>query len=495
MQGVSLHPISLVYFANNEDDGVRQNPLTQQDYRYRLAHNIRPIRLNRTQTLILLGSLALFSLVVAVLPQRAGALRSPISNSSSEVPASLPLPSSFLDEPALPFSPAPAESTVLAPDLGKVDEPQWQTLRVKPGDNLAALFSRAGVEHSELQKVLALKNPALRRIYPGESLRFQVDSTGLLQAFHYVISPEQELRVSRDNSGFNAELITLALDRKTSFAVGTIDSSLFAAAQRSGLPDRLTMELAEIFNYDIDFALDIRQGDSFGLVYEQIYKDGEKIRDGNILAAEFTNEGKTYRAIRLDQADGQAQYYTPEGYALRKAFLRTPVEFSRISSTFSSGRRHPILNRIRAHKGVDYAAPVGTPIRATGNGKVIFRGSKGGYGNTIVLQHGAQFTTLYAHMSRFAGGVRAGTKVQQGQIIGYVGQTGLASGPHLHYEFRINDVHRDPLKVKFPAAQPIAADAKEAFERMAQERIAQLLQYKQDTQYAADTRQTETAVP
>lgn len=471
---------------------MRQNPLTQQDYRYRLAHKVRPVRFNRKQTLLLLGSLGLLSLAVALLPQRAGALRSSGPSSIAETPADTYIPPSFLDDPVLPFSPAPLDPTVSA--LKIEDETRWHTFQVKSGDNLATLFSRAGVDYSDLQKVLALKNPALRRIYPGESLRFQFDPSGTFQAFHYILSPEQELRVSRNPTGFEAELIKLALDHKTSFALGTIDSSLFAAAQRAGLPDRLTMELAEIFNYDIDFALDIRQGDSFGLVYEQVYKDGEKIRDGSILAAEFTNDGRTYRAIRMEQEHGQAQYYTPEGFAMRKAFLRTPVEFSRISSTFSTGRRHPVLNRIRAHKGVDYAAPVGTPIRATGNGKIVFRGNKGGYGNTIVLQHGSQFTTLYAHLSRFAGGVRAGTKVQQGQIIGYVGQTGLATGPHLHYEFRINDVHRDPLKVKFPTAEPIAADAKSAFEALAQERLAQLLQFKQDGRYAADTSRSTTAL-
>lgn len=477
---------------------MRQNPLIQQDYRYRLAHKIRPVRLNRKQTFLLLGSLGLLSLAVALLPQRAGALRTSVPSSITEAPADINISPSFLDDPILPFSPVPPDHMVSTPNLedtlGKLNETRWRTFQVKPGDNLAALFSRAGVDYSDLQKVLELKNPALRRIYPGESLRFQFDSSGTFQAFHYILSPEQELRLSRNPSGFEAQLVNLDLDRKTSFAAGTIDSSLFAAAQRAGLPDRLTLELAEIFNYDIDFALDIRQGDSFGLVYEQVYKDGEKIRDGSILAAEFTNAGKTYRAIRLEQENGQAQYYTPEGFAMRKAFLRTPVEFSRISSTFSTGRRHPVLNRIRAHKGVDYAAPVGTPIRATGNGKIVFRGNKGGYGNTIVLQHGSQFTTLYAHLSRFAGGVRAGTKVQQGQIIGYVGQTGLATGPHLHYEFRINDVHRDPLKVKFPTAEPIAAEAKSAFETLARERLTQLSQFKQDGRYAADARHSATAL-
>jgi murein DD-endopeptidase MepM/ murein hydrolase activator NlpD len=186
-----------------------------------------------------------------------------------------------------------------------------------------------------------------------------------------------------------------------------------------------------------------------------LYLDGEKIGEGDILAATFINQGKIFRAVRYTNESGIAEYYSPDGRNMHKAFLRTPVEYTRISSGFSLGRMHPILNRIRAHKGVDYAAPIGTPVKATGNGKVIFRGKKGGYGNVIIVQHGNRYSTLYGHLSRFKDGLGIGSRVGQGQVIGYVGMTGLATGPHLHYEFRIDDVHRDPLTVKLPGAEPL----------------------------------------
>jgi murein DD-endopeptidase MepM/ murein hydrolase activator NlpD len=236
----------------------------------------------------------------------------------------------------------------------------------------------------------------------------------------------------------------------------------------------MIMELAAIFGWDIDFALDIRRGDHFTVVYQEYYLEGKKVRDGDILAAEFTNQGKSYRAIRYVDADGNAGFYTPEGLSLRKAFLRTPVKFSRISSRFTLHRKHPILNRIRAHKGVDYAAPRGTPIRATGDGKVVFRGRKGGYGRTIVIQHGSKYSTLYGHMSRYNGKVKLGRRVRQGQVIGYVGSSGLATGPHLHYEFRIDGVHRNPLTVKLPVAEPIAKRYRDDFQKLATPLIAQL---------------------
>ena len=206
------------------------------------------------------------------------------------------------------------------------------------------------------------------------------------------------------------------------------------------------MELAGIFGWDIYFALNIRRGDHFTVVYDQLYLDGKKIGNGDILAAEFVNQGQVYRAVRYEKPNGTADYYTPDGNSMRKEFLRTPVAFTRISSRFSLGRYHPILNRIRAHKGVDYAAPTGTPIKATGDGRVAFRGRKGGYGNVVILDHGRGYSTLYGHMSRFARGERVGTRVHQGQVIGYVGSTGMATGPHLHFEVRADGVTTDPVR-------------------------------------------------
>ena len=232
--------------------------------------------------------------------------------------------------------------------------------------------------------------------------------------------------------------------------------------------------MAEVFGYDIDFAQDLRRGDHFAVIYDEVYRDGERLRSGDILAATFVNGGKRYVALRHPQADGTTGYYDAEGRPLKKAFLRTPVEFSRISSRFSSARRHPILGSVRAHRGVDYAAPKGTPIRTAGNGRVIFRGWKSGYGNCVIVQHPNNVTTLYAHMSRFAAGRGVGTRVNQGEVVGYVGMTGLATAPHLHYEFRVGGVHRDPLTVPLPKAEPLGPAELLAFRRSSTPVMARL---------------------
>jgi murein DD-endopeptidase MepM/ murein hydrolase activator NlpD len=257
-------------------------------------------------------------------------------------------------------------------------------------------------------------------------------------------------------------------------AEARITSSLFVAGQEAGLSDNLIMQLAAIFGWDIDFALDIRAGDSFKLLFEQRFKDGRKVDEGPILAAEFSNRGDSLRAVRYTAPDGITGYYSETGMAMRKAFLRTPLKFTRISSNFNLRRRHPVLNRIRAHRGVDYAAPTGTPVKAAGDGVVVFAGTKGGYGKTVVLRHGGVYSTLYAHLSRYAGGLRRGQRVGQGAVIGYVGSTGLATGPHLHYEFQVNGIHRDPLNVPLPRAEGIPADQLPRFEAEAALLLAQL---------------------
>jgi murein DD-endopeptidase MepM/ murein hydrolase activator NlpD len=235
----------------------------------------------------------------------------------------------------------------------------------------------------------------------------------------------------------------------------TINDSLFLSATKAGLSERFTMELAHLFGWDIDFALDIRKGDSFSVLFNEHFLDGEKIQNGQILAAEFTNQGKLYESIYFTDQSGKGDYYSSDGYSKRKAFLRTPVAFSRISSRFSKSRKHPVLKRTRAHKGVDYAAPRGTPIKSSGDGKVSFIGRKGGYGKVIQIQHGSKYKTVYGHMSSFNKKLKRGSRVKQGQVIGYVGSTGVATGPHLHYEFRVNGVHRNPLTVSLPKANPI----------------------------------------
>jgi murein DD-endopeptidase MepM/ murein hydrolase activator NlpD len=234
------------------------------------------------------------------------------------------------------------------------------------------------------------------------------------------------------------------------------------------------MELANIFGWDVDFALEIRSGDRFSLIYEEEYLDGQKYGNGPILAAEFINQGKTFRALRYEDEQGRSSYFSPDGKSMRKAFLRAPVDFRRISSRFTRSRWHPVLGKKRPHRGVDYAAAIGTPIKAAGDGRVIFRGKKGGYGNTVIIKHGSQYTTLYGHLSKFRRKVKNGSRVRQGQTIGYVGKTGLATGPHLHYEFRVNGTHRNPLTVKLPAAAPLKAKYRADFSKKSAPLLARL---------------------
>jgi len=262
--------------------------------------------------------------------------------------------------------------------------------------------------------------------------------------------------VERTHGVLVAKTYNHQIETRETHASGVIDSSLFLAAKESGISQNIIMELANVFGWDIDFALDIRKGDSFSVLYEELYRNGEKISDGNILAADFTNNGKVYRAVRYTNPQTNvSEYYTPDGKSMRKAFLRTPVNFTRISSRFTTSRYHPVLHKFRSHKGVDYAAKRGTPIYAAGDGKVIFKGKKGGYGNVMILQHGTKYTTLYAHLKTYNRKLRNGSKVKQGQTIAYVGSSGLATGPHLHYEFRVNGVHRNPLTVKLPISNPV----------------------------------------
>jgi murein DD-endopeptidase MepM/ murein hydrolase activator NlpD len=237
-----------------------------------------------------------------------------------------------------------------------------------------------------------------------------------------------------------------------------------------------SLELAEVFRWDVDFALDLRVDDSFTLIYEQLLRDGEVVADGNILAAEFINDGRRYRAVRYVNAAGKADFYTPEGVSLRKAFLKSPVQFSRISSVFNPRRKHPVLNTIRAHRGVDYAAPTGTPVRAAGAGRLQFRGVKGGFGNVIEIAHAGKVVTRYGHLSRFAKGMSAGSKVEQGQVIGYVGSSGLATGPHLHFEYTERGVYIDPQKAmrKAEPGPPVPAAERGAFDLQTAPLLAQL---------------------
>ncbi|WP_455199109.1 peptidoglycan DD-metalloendopeptidase family protein, partial [Kaarinaea lacus] len=344
------------------------------------------------------------------------------------------------------------------------DQSNWKTTTVKSGDNLALIFNKMGLSPQELYRVTKADKKAsqLKKIMPGQELRFQIKDKKLQQLV-YKIDELNTLNIQRDaENEFIVSTDTRQMETRVNNKTAVIDSSMFIAGQEAGMSDNLIMELAGIFGWDIDFALDIRSGDRFTLVYEEQFLEGRKIRDGNIIAAEFVNRGKSYRALRYTDSSGDSDYYSPDGKSMRKAFIRTPVDFTRISSRFGK-RKHPTLNKIKNHHGVDYAAPRGTPIKAAGDGKLTFVGRKGGYGKTVIIQHGGKYSTLYAHMSRIKPGMRRGKKVRQGQVIGYVGSTGRSTGPHLHYEFRVNGVHRNPLRVRLPDAAPINAKYKADF--------------------------------
>jgi len=346
---------------------------------------------------------------------------------------------------------------------------------IRRNDTLDALFRQMELSLSDLAELRNLPDvrKSLDRLRPGDIILL-THLNGELKSLTRRLSDTATLSVTRSEEGFAADIIENPLEIQPSSMAGTIDSSLFGAVNAAGGSDALAITLADVFKYDIDFVNEVQPGDSFAVTYEQQWQDGEFVRDGEILAAEFVNKGKTFRAVRYVMPDGSAEYFTPQGDSVRKAFLRFPVAFGRVSSGFSTARRHPVLNRVRAHKGIDFAAPVGTAIKAAGNGRVIHRGVKGGYGNTVILAHAGSVTTLYGHMSRYARGLKVGDKVKQGEVIGYIGMTGLATGPHLHYEYRVGGVHRNPATIPLPKAESIPAELRADFEATTAPLLAQL---------------------
>lgn len=358
--------------------------------------------------------------------------------------------------------------------------PEYQVLEltIRRGDTLDQLFRRNDLSLGDLAAIVALDDagPHLKKLIPGDELVIEHDE-GRLMSLYRELDLTNSMMIMRQDDRFIAEMIERPLEIRRKNAYGQIERSLFESAIRAGLPDKTVMNLAGIFAWDVDFVLDIRSGDDYYVLYEQLYQDGEYLGDGEIIAAEFNNNGRTIQAIRFVDKDGRSDYFTPEGNSVRKAFLRAPVDF-RVSSSFNPSRLHPVLRTVRPHRGTDYAAPHGTPIKATGDGKVVFRGVKSGYGNVVILQHGGNITTLYAHMSKFASSVRNGTRVRQGQTIGYVGKSGLVTGVHLHYEYRLNGVHRNSRTVPLPQADPIPAEYREEFLALVEPILDELLQEK-----------------
>ncbi len=365
-------------------------------------------------------------------------------------------------------------SQIQATDSGAFDF--WREERIGRGDTLQSLLTRLGVDSEEARKVLAAahESKSLGRLTPGRSVLARVTSGGQLMLFRYLVSDDKLVTLTRNGGEFKAGELPVALEARQIMRSGEIESSLFGATDAADVPDRIASEMAEALSGDIDFHKDLRRGDHFSVVYEAFYLDGQLVKTGRLLAAEFINQGKPYQALYFKDAQGREGYFTPDGQSLKRAFLKSPMPFSRVSSGFSGARFHPVLQTWRAHKGIDYAAPTGAPVRAVADSKVEFVGRQGGYGNLVLLKHQGSYSTAYGHLSRFGKGVKRGAHIAQGEVIGYVGTTGMSTGPHLHYEFRVNNVQKNPLALKLPTSYPLDARAKAQFAGMAQPLAANL---------------------
>ena len=398
-----------------------------------------------------------------------------------EPQASTPVMTVAADEPlVIPYVDQAAlleEAAALMPE--PVPEFDKLVLNVASGDTMEKLFRKNNLNLGHLMSIVELDEARqrFRRIKPGDVFEITHDG-GEVVRLYSELDLTSALQIEKQELGFAAEIIDRPIEIRKRMAHGVIETSLFESATAAGLSDKVIMNIAGIFAWDVDFVLDIRQGDNYYVQFEEIWQDGEYVSDGEIIAAEFNNNGRTIQAIRFVDDNDHSEYFTPSGNSVRKAFIRAPVDFTRISSNFNPNRKHPILNRIRAHRGVDYAAPRGTPIKASGDGKVIFRGTKSGYGKTVIVQHGGNITTLYAHMSSYVLKVGVGTRVRQGQAIGFVGKTGLATANHLHYEYRLNGVHRNPRTVNLPDAEPIDERYREKFAATAEPILKELEQFK-----------------
>ncbi len=394
---------------------------------------------------------------------------------------SAPTISASVDQPIIvpPVDPAVLLQEAAALMPAPVPEFDKLVLRITSGDTMEKLFRKNHLDVGDLMSIAKLDEARsrFRRIRPGDVFEVTHDK-GAVISLYSELGLTSALEIDRQEAGFAARIIDRPIEIRKRMAYGVIDTSLFESGAAAGLSDKIIMNIAGIFAWDVDFVLDIRQGDNYYVQFEEIWQDGKYVSDGEIIAAEFNNNGRTIQAIRFIDDNHHSEYFTPQGDSVRKAFIRAPVDFTRISSNFNPNRKHPILNTIRAHQGVDYAAPSGTPIKASGDGKVIFRGTKSGYGKTVILQHGGNITTLYAHMSNYVLKVGIGSRVRQGQTIGFVGRTGLATANHLHYEYRINGVHRNPRTVDLPDAAPIDAVYRDRFMATAEPILKELEQYK-----------------
>jgi len=428
-----------------------------------------PITWHRERWVLAATALLITLLSGILIPAWASAMRTP---PAAEAHRLLPL--------ALPKA---SPATTQAPTVE-----DWQRLQVEPGQTLSDIFANQGLGMSDLQKVMDAAGDAkaaLHNIRPHQEFDFLLGSDGSLKGLQFDRDATTRAIIRFDDGTARLTLEPREMDTREHIAHGVIDSSLYAAGARAGMSPGMVGKLADLFKYDIDFVQDLRVGDSFTLIYDDIYRDGRYYTEGDIIAAEFVNQGHRYTAYRFKKADGSYGWFSEDGRPIQKSFLRIPVDFTRISSPFSAARMHPILGRMRAHKGVDYAAPTGTPIHAAGDGVIKFRGWMNGYGNFVIIQHSKSISTAYGHMSRFAAGERVGEHVRQGQVIGYVGMTGLATGPHLHYEFRVNGVQRNPQTVTLPKPEPLPKTELARFEtQVVRPQLARLKQVDENVKLA-----------
>ncbi|MGQ0801237.1 MAG: peptidoglycan DD-metalloendopeptidase family protein [Pseudomarimonas sp.] len=384
-------------------------------------------------------------------------------STSLVVPVAIELPAAPILTLATPEAADPVTATTT------------HSVRVEAGQTMGEIFAKLGLSATTLHRVL--EHPGAReplsQIRVGNQFVFVVSATNELLSLQFERGESERVALSISGSEIIEDVQARVIQRRVHMASGEIHDSLFNAGQAAGMSQTAIFELAKAFGYDIDFAQDLRVGDRFDVVYEEIWRDGERLRSGDVLAATFVNQGKQHQVFRYQFADGRTDYFDADGRPMKKGFLRMPIDFARISSRFSNARRHPVLGLTRAHRGVDYAASSGTPIMSAGDGRVTFAGWKSGYGRTVIMQHANNVSTLYGHMSRL-GKFKNGSRVRQGDVIGYVGQTGLATGPHLHYEFRVAGVHRDPLKVTMPKPEPLPKSELDRFRLQTQPLLAQL---------------------
>lgn len=411
------------------------------------------------------------------MPQQA--LAAPAS--ASQAPARA-IPASYVrPESAAPSKPATGlKELAFSPAqnlAGNTADSGWQQVAIRDGDTLSLAFARHGLSYMDSLRIAHL--PKLGRYFTrglkaGDILEVKADQSGRIQQLKYDVDPLHHLSIRRGEHGLAGSLAEERADHRRSYASGVIHSSFYRDALKAGLTDNQVTAMHRIFSRDINFGRDIQSGDRFVVIYDELYHDDKKMGNGPILAAALINNGRVIRALRHTDRSGHSEYYRPNGQPLRQAFIRSPVHYTHISSPFNLNRKHPILHRIRRHEGTDYAAAAGTPIHATGAGTITFRGRRGGYGNVVIIRHDRDISMRFAHMSRFAPNLHVGSHVKQGQVIGYVGMTGLATGPHLHYEFRVDDKPRNPQTVTLPGAPPLKSRELAAFKAQHADLIARL---------------------